>query len=137
LSLNSVRAFRVKLQAYRATLDTYHKREAEFAPNSQLCREIQDRKFTQPDLMRFRDRRSDKGWPDSAEEILEWLDHHQSILESSQQGSKTPTPFPKDQLHIAFSTVDGHNVRCTGTEAAAHQVALDDNFVFHVHEDTP
>jgi hypothetical protein len=87
--------------------------------------------------MRFRDRRSDKGWPDSAEEILEWLDHHQSILESSQQGSKTPTPFPKDQLHIAFSTVDGHDVRCTGNEAAAHQVALDDNFVFHVHEDTP
>jgi hypothetical protein len=54
--LKSVRAFRVKLQAYRATLDTYHKREAEFAPKSQLYREIQDRKFTQPDLIRFHDR---------------------------------------------------------------------------------
>jgi hypothetical protein len=124
-SLNSVRAFRVKLQAYRATLDTYHKREGEFAPNSQLYREVQYRKFTQPDIMRFHDRRSDKGWPDSAEGILEWLDHHQSIWESSQQGSKTPTPFPKDQLNIAFSTVDGHDVRCTGNEGAAHQIALE------------
>jgi hypothetical protein len=87
--------------------------------------------------MHFHDRRSDKGWQDSAEGILEWLDHHQSILESSQQGSKTPAPFPKDQLNIAFSTVDGHNVRCTGNEGAAHQVALNDNFVFHVYEDTP
>jgi hypothetical protein len=137
LSLESVRAFRVKLQAYRATLDTYHKREAEFAPNSQLYREIQDRKFTQPDLMRFHDRRSDKGWPDSAEGILEWLDHHQSILESLQQASKTPTPFPKDQLNIAFTTVEDHDVRCTGNEIAVHQIALDDNYVFHVQEDTP
>jgi hypothetical protein len=39
-SLKLVRAFRVKLQEYRATLDAYHKREAEFAPNSQLYREI-------------------------------------------------------------------------------------------------
>jgi hypothetical protein len=35
VSLDSLRAFRVKIQAYCATLDTYHKREAEFAPNSQ------------------------------------------------------------------------------------------------------
>jgi hypothetical protein len=92
-SLNLVRAFRVKLQAYRATLDTYHKGEAEFAPNSQLYREIQDRKFIQPDLMHFHDRHSDKGWQDSAERILEWLNHHQSILDSLQYGSKTPAPF--------------------------------------------
>jgi hypothetical protein len=98
LSLKSVRAFRVKLEAYRATLDTYRIREAEFAPNGQLYREIKDRKFTQPDLMRFHNRHSNKGWPDSTEEISEWLDHHQSILEYSQQGSKTSTPFPKDQL---------------------------------------
>jgi hypothetical protein len=49
-SLESVRTFRVKLEAYRATLDTYHIGEAEFAPNGQLYREIKDRKFTQPDL---------------------------------------------------------------------------------------
>jgi hypothetical protein len=78
-----------------------------------------------------------KGWQDSAEGILEWLDHHQSILESSQQGSKTPTPLPKDQLNIAFSPVDDHDVRCTVNEGAAHQVALDDNFLFHVYKDTP
>jgi hypothetical protein len=95
LSLESVRAFRVKLQAYWVTLDTYCKRESEFAPNSQLYREIQDRKFTEPDLMRFHVRRSDKGWLDSTEGKLEWLDHHQSILESLQQGSKTPTIFPR------------------------------------------
>jgi hypothetical protein len=87
--------------------------------------------------MRFHDRRIDKGWPDSAEGIIKWLDHHQSILESLQQGSKTPTPFPKDQLNLAFSTVDDHDVRCTGNEGAVHQIALDNNYVFHVHEDTP
>jgi hypothetical protein len=70
-SLEFVRTFRVKLEAYRAALDTYRIREAEFAPNSQLYREIEERKFTQPDLMRFHDRRSSKGWPDSTEGILE------------------------------------------------------------------
>jgi hypothetical protein len=75
-SLKSVRTFRVKLETYRATLDTYRTGEAEFAPHGQLCREIKERKFTQPDLMRFHDRRSSKGWPDSTEGILEWLDHH-------------------------------------------------------------
>jgi hypothetical protein len=104
-SLKSVRTFRVKLEAYRATLDTYRIREAVFGPNGQLYKEIQERKFTQPDLMRFHDRRSSKGWPEGMEGILEWLDHHQSILEYSQQGSKTSTLFPKDQLR-AHDQVD-------------------------------
>jgi hypothetical protein len=80
-SLESVRAFRVKLEAYMTTLDTYRVEEAEFAPNGQLYREIKDRQFTQPDLERFRDERSSKGWPDSVEGISKWLDYHQSILE--------------------------------------------------------
>jgi hypothetical protein len=48
-SLDSVRAFRVKLLAYKTTLETYGKREAEFSPSSQLFREIQERKFAQTD----------------------------------------------------------------------------------------
>jgi hypothetical protein len=148
-SLQSVRTFRVKLEAYRVTLDTYRIGEAEFGPNGQLCRKIKDNKFTQPDLMHVHDRRSSKGWPDSTEGILEWLDHHQSILEYSQQGSKTPTPFRKDQLrthnrvdfsylmssanvHIAFRTI----VRSTTNEGAVNQVKSDKIYVFHVHEDT-
>jgi hypothetical protein len=130
-------------------LDTYRIEEAEFAPNGQLYREIKGRKFTQPDLMRFHDRRSSKGWPDSTKRILEWLDHHQSILEYLQQGSKTSTPFPKDQLHdneqedfsflmsaanvhIAFRMV----VRNIGNKDAVNQVKSDDNYIFHDHEDT-
>jgi hypothetical protein len=151
-SLKSVGTFRVKLEAYRATLDTYRIREAEFAPNGQLYREIKEIKFIQPDLMCFHDRRSNKGWPDRTEGILEWLDHHQSILEYLQQGLKTSTPFPKDQLcahnqvdfsypmstanvHIAFRTVEDYDVRCTGNKGAVHQVKSDNNYVFHVHED--
>jgi hypothetical protein len=149
LLLESVRIFRVNLEAYRAILDAYRIGEAGFAPNGKLYREIKDRMFTQPDLVRFHDRRSSKGWPDSTEGISEWLDHHQSILEYWQQGSKTSTPFPKDQLraheqedfsypmsaanvHIAFRTV----VRCIGNEGAVNQVNSDDNYVFHDHEDT-
>jgi hypothetical protein len=45
-SLESVRTFREKLEAYRTTLDTYCIEEAEFAPNGQLYRKIKDRKFT-------------------------------------------------------------------------------------------
>jgi hypothetical protein len=82
-SLKSVRAFREKLEAYRTTLDTYHIEEVEFAQNGQLYREIKDRKFTQPDLGRFCDECSSKGWPDSGEGISKWLDYHQSILEYS------------------------------------------------------
>jgi hypothetical protein len=147
-SLKSVRIFRVKLEAYRATLDTYRIGEAEFAPNCKFYREIKDRKFTQPDLMRFHNRCSSKGWLDSTEGILEWLDHHQSILEYSQQGLKTSTPFPKDQLrvhkqgdfsypmsaanvHIAFRPV----VWCIGNEGAVNQVKSD-NYILHDHEDT-
>jgi hypothetical protein len=48
LSLESVRAFRDKLEAYRTTLDTYRIEEAEFTPNGQLYGEIKDRKFAQP-----------------------------------------------------------------------------------------
>jgi hypothetical protein len=98
-----LRTFRVKLEAYRATLDTYRIREAEFMPTGQLYREI--------------------------------------------KGSKTSTLFPKDQinlsypmstanLHPAFRTVEDHDVRRTGNKGAVHQVELDDNYVFHVHEDT-
>jgi hypothetical protein len=136
-SLDSVRGFRVKLASYRATLETYGKTEAEFSPQSQLYRELQDRKFTQQDLLRFHDRRSDKGWPESADGILSWLDHHQSILESAQQATKTPTMFSKDQLNVAFTTTEGHNLMCTGNEAAAHEVALDKEYVFKAYDDTP
>jgi hypothetical protein len=80
-SLESVRAFRVKLAAYRSTLETYGNREAEFSPNSQLFCDITDRKLSKLDLMKFHNRRSHKGWPDSADGLLAWLDHHQSILE--------------------------------------------------------
>jgi hypothetical protein len=97
--------------------------------------------------MRFHNGRSSKGRPDSTEGILEWLDHHQSILEYSQQGLKTSTPFPKDQLraheqgdfsypmsttnmHIAFRTV----VRCIGNKGAVNQVKSD-NYLFHDHKD--
>jgi hypothetical protein len=45
--LESNQAFRVKLAAYRSTLETYGKREAEFLTNSQLFPEITDRKFSQ------------------------------------------------------------------------------------------
>jgi hypothetical protein len=135
--LDSVRGFRVKLASYRATLETYGKREAEFSPQSQLYRELQDRKFPLQDLLRFHDRRSDKGWPESADGILSWLDHQQSILESAQQATKTPTMFSKDQLNVAFTTTEGHNLMCTGNEAAAHEVALDEEYVFKAYDDTP
>jgi hypothetical protein len=39
-SLDSVRTFRVKLVAYRRILETHGQREAEFAPNSHLYREL-------------------------------------------------------------------------------------------------
>jgi hypothetical protein len=108
-SLESVRALRVKLASYRSTLETYGKREAEFSPNSQLYREIQAQKFTLQDLIRFNETRSDKGWPDRADGILSWLDHHQSILEASQQGTKVPIQY-KDQLNTAFTTIADHRV---------------------------
>jgi hypothetical protein len=73
-------------------------------------------------------------------------------LEYLQQGSKTSTPFSKDQLrahdqvdfsypmsttnvHIAFRTVEDHDVTCSSNEGAVHQVKSDDNYVFQVHED--
>jgi hypothetical protein len=65
LSLESVRIFRVNCEGYRAALDTYRIGEAEFALNGQLYREIKDRKLTQPDLARFHNTRSSKGWHDS------------------------------------------------------------------------
>jgi hypothetical protein len=143
-SLDLVRGFRVKIASYTATLETYGKREAEFSPQSQLYRELQDRKISQQDLLRFQDRRSDKGWPESADGILSWLDHHQSILESAQQATKTPTMFSKDQLNVAFMTTEGHNLMCTGNEAAAHEVALDEFTyiftylnIFKAYDDTP
>jgi hypothetical protein len=87
--------------------------------------------------MKFHDQRSDKGWPDSADGLLAWLDHHQSILESSQQGTKISTAYPKDILNTAFTTLEGHETACRGNEAAVHQVALDENFVFTIYDDTP
>jgi hypothetical protein len=45
-SLDSVRTFRVKLAAYRTTLETHRQKAAEFAPNSHLYREIIFSKFT-------------------------------------------------------------------------------------------
>jgi hypothetical protein len=120
----------------RSTLETYGKREAEFSPNSQLYREIQAQKFTIQDLIRFHERRSDKGWPVSADGILSWLDHHQSILEASQQGTKVPIQY-KEQLNTAFTTIADHRVECVHNESATHQVDLAQSYVFHVYEDTP
>jgi hypothetical protein len=136
-SLESVRALRVKLASYGVILDMYGKRESEFSPNLQLYRELQERKFTQQDMMKFQDRRSDKKWEDSVEGILDWMDHHQTILESSQHGSKAPSTFHKDILNRAFTAIEEHNVLCKTNEAAAHQVALDKQFVFMIYEDTP
>jgi hypothetical protein len=127
-------------------LDTYRVEEAEFAPNGQLNREIKDRKFTQTDLRYFRGKHSTKGWLDSVEGISKWLDYHQSILEYSQQGLKTSTTFPKDQLraleqrnfsysmatadvHMVFKTV----VKCIGNKSAGNQVKSD-NYIFPDHE---
>jgi hypothetical protein len=135
-ALESVWAFRVKLASYRYTLETYGKREQEFAPNSQLYREIQERKFTIQDLIKFHERRIDKGWPDSADGILSWLDHHQSILEAAQQWTKVPVQF-KDQLNTAFHMQEDHRADCRGNETVVHQVAMDENYVFFAFEDTP
>jgi hypothetical protein len=65
------------------------------------------------------------------------MDHHQSILEASQQTTKIPVQFPKEQLNIAFTTTEGHDVHCSGNESAAHKVALDDAYVFMAFDDTP
>jgi hypothetical protein len=147
--LKSVRVFRVKLEAYKTTLDTYRIEEEEFAPNGQLYREIKDRKFTQPDHVRFHDKCSSKGWPDGTEGISEWQAYHQSILEYSRQGLKTSTPFSRDQLRTheqgnfsyPMSTVNVHMVfipivRCIGNEGAVNQVKSD-NYIFHVRSNSP
>jgi hypothetical protein len=123
------------LASYRSTLETYGKREQEFAPNSQLYREIQERKFTIQALIKFHEQRSDKGWPDSADGILSWLDHHQSILEAAQQGTKVPVQF-KDQLNTAIHMQEDHRADCRGKETAGHQVGMDENYVFFAFEDT-
>jgi hypothetical protein len=65
------------------------------------------------------------------------MDHHQTILEPSQHGSKATSTFHKDILNTAFTAIEGHNVLCKTNEAAAHQVALDEQFVFMIYEDTP
>jgi hypothetical protein len=51
-SLESVRALREKLEAYKTTMETYRIEEEEFAPNGELYRAIKDKKFTQPDIRR-------------------------------------------------------------------------------------
>jgi hypothetical protein len=45
--------------------------------------------------------------------------------------------FSKDQLNVAFTTTEGHNLMCTGNEAAAHEVALDEEYIFKAYDDTP
>jgi hypothetical protein len=50
----------VKLTSHGSMLETYGKKEAEFSPNSQLYREIQDRKFTGADLNKFHDQRTER-----------------------------------------------------------------------------
>jgi hypothetical protein len=136
--LESVRAFRVKLSAYGTTLETYGEREAELSPNSQLYREIKDRKFTILDMIKFHEGRSDEDWEDSAEVILSWLNYHQSILEESQASTKVLPKFPEDLLNTAFLDTDRHSINCMSNKAAAaHQVALDEEYVFLVEEDTP
>jgi hypothetical protein len=45
-------------------------------------------------------------------------------------------PMSTAKVHIAFRTVEDHDVRCTCYKGAVHQVKLDNNYVFHVHEDT-
>jgi hypothetical protein len=43
----------------------------------------------------------------------------------------------KDQLNTAFTTIADHRAECVYNKSAAHQVALEDSYVFHVYEDTP
>jgi hypothetical protein len=43
----------------------------------------------------------------------------------------------KRPVNVAFTTTEGHNLMCTGNEAAAHEVALDEEYVFKAYEDTP
>jgi hypothetical protein len=60
-------------------------------------------------MIKCHERGSNKDWEDSAEGILSWLDHQQSILEESQPSTKVPTQFPKDLLNTVFLDTDGHS----------------------------
>jgi hypothetical protein len=146
-SLESVRAFREKLEAYKTTLNSYHIQEEEFSPNGPLYRAIIDKKFTQPDIRRYRDKHRRKGWPGSVEGISKWLDYHQSILEYSRQRLKTSTTFPKDKLcahkqmkySYPMTTINvcmGFKkiVMYVGNKGAGNQVKSH-NYVLHDHED--
>jgi hypothetical protein len=68
--LDSVRTFRVKLAAYRTTLETHWQWAAEFAPNSYLYREIIFSKFTQTDLIHFQEQKATKMWPTRPDGLL-------------------------------------------------------------------
>jgi hypothetical protein len=108
-----------------------------FHPIHNYIWEIQDRNSTQLDIIKCYDQRRDKGWEDSAEGILAWLDHQKSILESSQQATKTQIVYPKDKLNTAFTMLEGHEVMCKTNEGAIHQAAIDDDYVFQADDDTP
>jgi CTP:molybdopterin cytidylyltransferase MocA len=59
------------------------------------------------------------------------------ILEAVQQTTKIPVKSQKDQLNTAFTTIPGHDNGCTDNESAAHEVALDEQYVFMATDDTP
>jgi hypothetical protein len=43
----------------------------------------------------------------------------------------------KNQLNMAFTTIADHSAKCVNNKSAAHQVALDESYVFYAYEDTP
>jgi hypothetical protein len=59
--LDSVRTFRVRLAAYRTTLETHGQRVAEFSPNSHLYQKIMQSRFTAPDIIHFQEQREVRG----------------------------------------------------------------------------
>jgi hypothetical protein len=136
--LDSVRTFRVKLAAYRTTLETHWQWAAEFAPNSYLYREIIFSKFTQTDLIHFQEQKATKMWPTSPDGLLAWLDLRQSALEATDIGvrAKTTTqPTVIESLNTAFSVTE--NPQEIEYDDVLQEAAIDKQMHFIVDEDTP
>jgi hypothetical protein len=136
-SLDSVRSFRVKLAAYRTTLETHGQRVTEFSPNSHLYREITAQKFTPTDMLHFQEQRVARNWKASPDGLLAWLDLRQSALEATDIGVRTkpsavPTA-PPESLSTAFMTTDVPEVY----SYAVHATAIDATVFCTIDEDTP
>jgi hypothetical protein len=137
-SLDSVRTFRVKLAAYRTTLETHWQRATEFAPNSHLYREIIFSKFTQTDLIHFQEQKATKMRPTSPDGFLAWLDLRQSALEATDIGvrAKTTTqPTVIESLNTAFLVTE--NPQEIEYDDVLQEAAIDKQMNFIVDEDTP